>query len=210
VAISRPITWQADLLDPELLSTSRRRPPSLLLPVAVLVVVLAALGAFTLAQLRAVGELRKRADAAKARIEQFDGQSGAQAAHLAIEQTRVSIEAQLARKRALLASLRDAVTGGHDDWTAAAVLTLLSRRYRDDLWLNRIVIDREHHGLRLEGQVESAASLSSWVAELGAGKGPLTGMAVLALSTGSDGAAAATDGTPPRGRRFTLEAKVGP
>lgn len=204
------LSWQANLLEPELLSRGRKGFAGPLLPTAAAVVALAALAAFTQAQWRSLGELHARGDAARARVQQLKARAGDAAGQAAAEQSLAAIEADVARAQALLASLRDAAAGGGTEWSAASVLTTLSARHRDGLWLTRIGIDRGRRELRLEGQAESAAVLSGWVAALGAGEGPLAGMSVVAMGTGQDaeGSAPSADDAAGRALRFRLEAKV--
>lgn len=203
------LSWQANLLEPELLARGRRGFAGPLLPAAVLVVALAALAAFTQAQWRALDDLRTRGEAARARVEQLRARVGDVAGQAAAEQALAAIDAEVARTQALLATLKDAAAGGGADWPAGGVLTTLSERHRDGLWLTRIAVDRTRRELKLEGQADAAATLSDWLAALGAGDGPLAGMSVVAMSSGheAEGATAADDGGA-RVLRFRLDAKV--
>lgn len=210
MADSSILSWQANLLEPELLARGRRGLGGPLLPTAVAVVALAALASFTQAQWRSVDELRTRGEAARARVEQLKARVGDTAGQVAAEQALAAIESEAARAQALLATLKDAAAGGGADWSAASVLTTLSERHRDGLWLTRIVVDRTRRELKIEGQVEAATALSGWVAALGAGDGPLAGMSVVAMGTGqeSDGGSGAADDGTPRTQKFRLDAKV--
>lgn len=202
------LSWQANLLDPELLTGRRRGLRGPMLPAAVAAVALTALAAFTQAQWRSVAELRTRGDAARVRVDQLKARVGDPAGQAAAEQAVTAIEAEVARAQALLGTLRDAAAGGGAQWSSADVLTTLGERHRDGLWLTRIGVDRARRELKIEGQADTAGTLSGWVAALGAGDGPLAGMSVVAMSSGPDGDGAAADDGGVRPLRFRLDAKV--
>jgi hypothetical protein len=183
MSASTTLQWQADLLDAQLRATVRRRTAAssgrLVPAIAAGVILTVALGVGQTLRSQ-LQDLRHRAAVAKERVQKLSQQAGAGDAQ-ARARNAEALEAEVNRRRSLLAALKQDDTG--ESVAAASVLMTLAKRHRDGLWLTRISIDQARQDLTLEGQVLDPRELAAYVAGLGQGDSAVGGLAVDVVET---------------------------
>lgn len=139
-----------------------------------------------------------RAQVAERKLSELERRVSAAAdpAAQAQRQAAEALERELSENRALLASLERTLAVDGPSWTATPVLTTLSDRHRDGIWLTRIRIDRPRREVALEGRGADARSISAYVAALGSGDSPFARMAVGSVSTEPNDASESASSAP--------------
>jgi hypothetical protein len=209
MSVTTALSWQANLLDETLRATQRRRSSWPIVPAIVTGLVIASALHWLASARSDIASLAQRAQASEQRFKEVEKHwhAGAGNSAAATHQASESLEQEVANKRALIAVLQQALTSADNSWTAYSVLSSLSDRHRDGLWLTQIRIDRLRREIVLEGQATDAESISAYVAGLGARGSALARMSVSSVTSelAETGAAAADDARAGHRLRFKLQ-----